>query len=189
MNYASRNRKSGLSAQFYHFLQNLSESARGQDNVVVAVSIPSSIDFEMTPEDHADYNRFKKMLDRLGKAVIMAVEAETSEIIRRRLFEWDPQAVAQDGRVLLSRDALETCSDYATWINDHRQQVPTWFPIDHAREAIASTYPFHPMVLSVFERKWQAIPRFQQTRGILRLLALWVSRAYQEGFKGNTAIR
>ncbi len=184
MNYASRNRKSGLSAQFYHFLQNLSESARGQDNVVVAVSIPSSIDFEMTPEDHADYERFKKMLDRVGKAVIMAVEAETSEIIRRRLFEWDPQLVAQDGRVLLDRDALETCADYAAWINDHRQQIPTWFPIDHARETVAATYPFHPMVLSVFERKWQAIPRFQQTRGILRLLALWVSRAYQEGSKG-----
>jgi hypothetical protein len=36
----------------------------------------------------------------------------------------------------------------------------------------------------VFERKWQALPRFQRTRGILRLLALWVSRAYQDGFKG-----
>jgi hypothetical protein len=40
------------------------------------------------------------------------------------------------------------------------------------------------MVLSVFERKWRALPRFQQTRGILRLLALWVSHAYQRGFKG-----
>ena len=40
------------------------------------------------------------------------------------------------------------------------------------------------MVLSVFERKWQALPRFQQTRGVLRLLALWVSHAYQRGFKG-----
>ena len=40
------------------------------------------------------------------------------------------------------------------------------------------------MTLSVFERKWQALPRFQQTRGVLRLLALWVSQAYQEGFKG-----
>jgi len=40
------------------------------------------------------------------------------------------------------------------------------------------------MVLSVFERKWQGLPRFQRTRGILRLLALWVSKAYQEGFKG-----
>src|SRR3970282_1602168 len=40
------------------------------------------------------------------------------------------------------------------------------------------------MVLSVFERKWQALPRFQKTRGMLRLLALWVSRAYQDGFRG-----
>jgi hypothetical protein len=35
-------------------------------------------------------------------------------------------------------------------------------------------------LLSVFERKWQGLPRFQQTRGILRLLALWVSKAYRE---------
>jgi hypothetical protein len=34
------------------------------------------------------------------------------------------------------------------------------------------------------ERKWQALPRFQQTRGVLRLLALWVANAYQAGFKG-----
>lgn len=32
----------------------------------------------------------------------------------------------------------------------------------------------------MFERKWQALPRFQRTRGILRLLALWVARAYRE---------
>jgi RHS repeat-associated protein len=43
---------------------------------------------EMNAEDEADFTRLKKMLDRLGKAVIMSAEAETSEIIRRRLFEW-----------------------------------------------------------------------------------------------------
>ena len=37
-----------------------------------------------------------------------------------------------------------------------------------------------PSVLSVFERKWQSLPRFQRTRGVLRLLALWVAHAYQE---------
>ena len=35
-------------------------------------------------------------------------------------------------------------------------------------------------MLSVFERKWQSLPRFQRTRGVLRLLALWVAHAYQE---------
>lgn len=183
MNYVSRNRKSGLGVQLYDFLQNLSETARGENNVVLAVSVPAS-EFEMTAEDQSDYERLKKLLDRLGKAVIMSAEAETSEIIRRRLFEWESKAVNQDGRVLLDRDATQTCNEYADWVVEHRQQIPTWFPVDRAREAFAATYPFHPMVLSVFERKWQELPRFQRTRGILRLLALWVSKAYVEGFKG-----
>jgi len=183
MNYVSRNRRSGLGAQLYNFLQNLSEVARGQSNVVLAVSIPAS-ELEMTADDHADYERFKKVLDRLGKAMVMSADSETSEIIRRRLFEWDERAVSEDGKVLLPRDAVATCAEYADWVVAHRQQLPSQFNVDGARDAFAATYPFHPVLVSVFERKWQALPRFQQTRGVLRLLALWVARAYHGGFKG-----
>jgi len=174
MNYASRTRKSGLGAQLYNFLHNLSEVARGRKNVVLAVSIPAS-ELEMTADDQSDFERFKKLLDRLGKAVMMSAEAEASEIIRRRLFEWEG----------LPHDARATVREYADWIQEHREQIPNWFPSDAAYETVAATYPFHPMTLSVFERKWQALPRFQQTRGVLRLLALWVSRAYQDGYKGG----
>ena len=173
MNYISRNRKSGMGTQFYNFLHALSEEARGQKNVVLAVSIPAS-ELEMSTEDQTDFTRFKKLLDRVGKPVIMSAEAETSEIIRRRLFEWEG----------VPREARETISTFADWVVDHRQQVPSWFPTDQAREAFEASYPFHPLTLSVFERKWQALPRFQQTRGMLRLLALWISRAYQDGFRG-----
>lgn len=183
MNYVSRNRRSGLGAQLYNFLQNLSEVARSTEGVVLAVSIPAS-ELEMTAEDQSDFERFKKVLDRLGKAIVMSSDAETSEIIRRRLFEWDERAVTAEGKVMLPKEALETCVEYADWVVEHRQQLPSQFNVDGAREAFLATYPFHPAVISVFERKWQALPRFQQTRGILRLLALWVSRAYQEGFKG-----
>lgn len=175
LNYLNRerSRKSGLGGQLYSFVQNLSEEARAQDRVVLAVSLPSIVD-EMTPEDEADFQRFEKLLDRVGKAMIMSAESETSEIIRRRLFEWGG----------LPDDAKKTASEYADWVQSHRTQLPNWFPVDHAKEAFAATYPFHPTLLSVFERKWQALPRFQQTRGILRLLALWVANAYQAGFKG-----
>ena len=183
MNYINRNRKSGLSGQLYSFIQNLSEEARGNEKVTLVVSIPAS-EFEMSAEDQSDYKRFKKLLDRLGKAVIMAAETETSEIIRRRLFEWDPRAVNQEGKVLLPGEAVTTCAEYADWLNENRPQIPNWFSIDHAKSTFEATYPFHPMVISVFERKWQELPRFQRTRGILRLLALWVSNAYQQGFKG-----
>lgn len=173
VNFMSRNRKSGLTGQLYDFVHNLSEETRAQDRVVLAVSIPSLSD-EMTPEDEADFDRIDKLLDRLGKSMVMSAETETSEIIRRRLFEWGG----------LPDDARKTAAEYGDWLVEHREQIPKWFPVDTARDAFAASYPFHPALLSVFERKWQALPRFQRTRGILRLLALWVSSAYQSGFRG-----
>jgi len=86
---------------------------------------------------------------------------------------------------MLPKEAIETCNEYGDWVVDHRQQLPNWFPLDCAREQFAATYPFHPTAISVFERKWQELPRFQQTRGVLRMLALWVAHAYQQGFKGG----
>lgn len=46
-----------------------------------------------------------------------------------------------------------------------------------------ASYPFHPALISVFERKWQTLPSFQRTRGVLRLLALWVSFAHRDSYR------
>jgi hypothetical protein len=183
LNYASTYRDRNYHNRLYNFLQALSETVRGRTNVVMVASIPAS-ELSYTDKDHSDQQRLKNLLDRLGKAVIVSVENETSEIIRRRLFEWDERAITPDGRIMMTKDALETCNAYAGWVQAHRQQLPSLINPDLAREQFAAAYPFHPMVISVFERKWQTLPRFQQTRGILRLLALWVSRTYQDGYKG-----
>ncbi len=183
INYVSTYRHLGYHDRLYNFVQALSETARGMDNVVLVVSIPAS-ELEYTAQDEADQSRFEKMLDRVGKAVMISAESDTSEIIRRRLFEWDRSKVSREGRFLLPAEAAQTCKQYAAWVREHRAQLPDWFPVDHAEDVFAETYPFHPTVLSVFERKWQVLPRFQRTRGVLRLLALWVSKAYREGYQG-----
>jgi Protein of unknown function (DUF499) len=172
MNYVSRNRKSGMANKLYNFLHNLTETARGRDNVVVAISTPAS-ELEMTVEDHADFARFKKDIDRLGKAVIMSAETETSEIIRRRLFEWQG----------LPSEANPTVNEFSAWVVRHKDQLGD-FDVDNAYELFAASYPFHPSVLSVFERKWQSRAGFQRTRGVLRLLALWVSNAFDASYRG-----
>lgn len=152
LNYVSTYRSKGYHDRLYNFMQALSETARGEDNIVLIASIPASV-MEYTAADEQDEQRFKKMLDRLGKAVVMSAEAEASEIIRRRLFEWDDGAVSRDGKIMLPKDAIATCHQYADWVVENRSQLPSWFPIDNAYEAFAATYPFHPTVLSVFERK------------------------------------
>lgn len=174
LNYVSKHRNyHDLGAQFYNFLQTLTEFVRSRDNIVLAVSIPAS-EMEMNTEDQADFDRFKKMLDRLGKAMFMSAEKETTEIIRRRLFEWNG----------LPDEARKTISEYVSWLDEHKTHLS--FNTETARQQFEASYPFHPAVLSLFERKWQALPRFQQTRGVLRLLALWVAKAYNDGFKKLT---
>lgn len=185
MNYISRNRRSGLSEQFFDFIHNLTETARGLRHVVVAISLPAS-ELEMSPDDFSDLSRHSKLLDRLTKAIMMSSDSETAEIIRRRLFEWDASAVNAGGRVLLPRDAMATCEAYATWAQTHRAQLPGEFPVDNAKDVFAASYPFHPALLSVFERKWRTLPRFQQTRGVLRMLALWVAHVFSSGYVKNS---
>ena len=181
MNYMSRFRREGLNEQLYDFIMNLSGAMNPKS--VLVVSVPASLDLEMTPADEADYNRLTKMLDRVGKAMTMTAGAETSEIIRRRLFEWDTRALGSDGRVMLPEKAKDACHEYARWVTDHSQQLPGSVPPEHARAFFEACYPFHPSVLSVFERKWQSVPKFQQTRGVLRMLAIWVSQAYNAAYR------
>lgn len=174
ISYVSTYRHKGYGDRLYNFLDCLAETARGEKNVAIVVSIPSS-ELEYTAADSADEARFKKMLDRLGKAVLMSADTEMAEIIRRRLFEWN--GMPDEGR--------RTVSAYADWALEHAQEL-AGIDADTVRERFQAAYPFHPSVLSVFERKWASLPRFQRTRGVLRLLALWVAHNYQEEHRKAT---
>lgn len=180
VSYMSRYRHQGPGSQLYNFLFNLSNEVASRNNVVLAVSVPRS-EGEVTADDMADYQRIVHMLERVSKAVTMSSDTDTAEIIRRRLFDWSKEKTDSQGRVILPNDAQRTCNAYAELLKEQRSFLPTSFPFDRARDVFLSTYPFHPTVLSVFERKWQTLPRFQRTRGVLRMLALWVSHAYNDG--------
>lgn len=169
VNYASRWRKQGQRDELYNFLHILSEEARARRDMVLCVSIPKSVELEMNPEDQRDHEAFKKILDRLGKAVTMSADVEAAEIVRRRLFEWEG----------FPDEAKKVVTTYSDWVQQHKSEIAGIDPAT-AADAFRASYPFHPSVLSVFERKWQSLPRFQRTRGVLRLLAQWVARTFHE---------
>lgn len=176
LNYVRRTRDAGgdyarVGSQMYSFLDVLTREAVGRSGLVLCVSLPMS-EYEMTQDDLAEYQRLSKLMNRLSQPAMLSEGLEIAEIIRRRLFEeFDDE-----------KEIRRTVRDYARWVVEHREQLPAWFPVDTATQVFKAAYPFHPVVLSVFERKWQALPQFQRTRGVLRMLALWVSRLYQESF-------
>jgi hypothetical protein len=179
MNYVARARAvpagagaSHAATQFYAFLQNLIEAVLARPRAALLVALQAS-QMERTAEDEADYARLQKVLDRVARPVLLSEGTEIAEIVRRRLFAWGGLPPA--GR--------QVAQAYAAWVRAHRRQLPEWFPAEAAEEAFAATYPLHPSVLTVFARKWQAVPRFQRTRGVLHLLALWIAHAYREGYR------
>lgn len=176
------NRHRGMAEPFYAFVQNLTVAMTGTSRSAAVISLPRSKS-EMTEWDQQWQERITKVVRRVSKDLIVADESEISEVVRRRLFE-------DLGNERIRKRVAKAFSD---WCFERRAQLPPeWTAVDtatteaKAREFLQNRfeacYPFHPATLSVFQRKWQTLPQYQQTRGTLAMFAQWISWAYREAF-------
>jgi hypothetical protein len=181
LNFLNRHR--GMADAFYAFIQNLTIATTGTTHSACVISLPRS-QVEMTEWDQEWQDRIAKVVRRVAKDLIANEEAEIGEVVRRRLFE--DLGPGQTRR--------KVAREFSDWCFERRAQLPPeWTAVDSslteakAREFLQrrfeACYPFHPATLSVFQRKWQALPQYQQTRGTLAMLAQWVSLAAQDGFR------
>jgi hypothetical protein len=184
LNFINRHRS--MAEPFYSFVDNLVRAATGTQGVAAVLSLPKG-QIEMTVFEQGWQDRIAKVVGRVAKDLISNDEAEVSEVVRRRLFEdLGPDA-----------NLKKTARAFAEWCFERRAQLPPeWTQVDTAtsersardmlRQRFEACYPFHPATLSVFQRKWQTLPHYQQTRGTLAMLALWLSRIYPEELKQNS---
>jgi len=180
LNFLNRHR--GMADQFHAFIQNLTVATTGTTHGAAIISLPRS-QVEMTDWDLQWQDKITKVVRRVAKDLIANDETEISEVVRRRLFE----DIGSD------RVRKNVAKAYADWCFERRAQLPPeWTAVDSAateakareylRGRFEVCYPFHPATLSVFQRKWQALSQYQQTRGTLAMLAQWISWAYRTGF-------
>jgi len=180
LNFMNRHRN--LADSFYAFITNLTVAMTGTAEGAAVISLPRS-QVEMTDWDNQWQTKITKVVRRVAKDLIANDESEISEVVRRRLFE----------DLGSERIRKNVAKSYADWCFERRAQLPPeWTAVDTAtteakareylRGRFETCYPFHPATLSVFQRKWQALPQYQQTRGTLAMLAQWISLAYKEGF-------
>jgi len=181
LNFINRHRD--MADSFHAFIQNLTVSMTGITRGAAIISLPRS-KVEMTDWDLEWQEKITKVVKRVAKDLIANDEAEISEVIRRRLFQ-------DIGNERVRRNVAKA---YADWCFERRAQLPPeWTAVDtaiteaKAREYLLkrfeACYPFHPATLSVFQRKWQTLPQYQQTRGTLAMLAQWISLSYREGYQ------
>jgi len=88
-----------------------------------------------------------------------------SEIVRRRLFGKPARhetAVARQFAVGFNR-ARPVCARMGTVIRRSNSRQ------------FEACYSVQPATLTVFQRKWQALAQYQQTRSTLAMLGMWIS--------------
>jgi len=180
LNFVNRHR--GFSGPFHAFIQNLTVAMTATTRGAAVISLPRS-QVEMTDFDLEWQEKITKVVRRVAKDLIANDETEISEVVRRRLFD----------DLGLERERKKVAKAYADWCFERRAQLPPeWTAVDtastearareHLQGRFESCYPFHPATLSVFQRKWQALSQFQQTRGTLAMLAQWISWAHKDAF-------
>jgi hypothetical protein len=181
LNFLNRHRD--MAEPFHAFIHNLTVAMTGTTHGAAVISLPRS-QIEMTDWDIQWQQKMTRIVRRVARDLISNDEAEISEVVRRRLFE----------NLGKEKTRQKVAKTYADWCFEWRAQLPPeWTAVDTAtteakardflRSRFEACYPFHPSTLSVFQRKWQALPQYQQTRGTLAMLAQWISWVYREGYQ------
>lgn len=184
LNFLDRNKRrdAGIYDAFHAFIQNLTVALTGLQRCAAIISLPRS-QVEMSIEDAAWQEKITKVVKRVSKDLIVSDEAEIGDVIRRRLFE----------DLGNERMRKRVAKEFADWCFDRRAQLPPeWTAVDTAsteakareqlQQRFETCYPFHPATLSVFQRKWQSLPMYQQTRGALAMFAQWIAHSQKDAF-------
>jgi Protein of unknown function (DUF499) len=169
------------------FLKNLFELAIGTPSVVVIVTLATTADAYGT-----ETNELSALLDELeggfttaladtqsvlarsGQVIKPAEDNEIGEILKRRLFaSIDAGAVAEAG---------EAYRAYYEGLLARGEQLGggAEAPVTYG-EAVAASYPFHPELIRVLDKRIGSIALFQRARGALKLLAEVIAGVWARG--------
>ncbi len=98
------------------------------------------------------------------ETVVIPVQAkDLSSVLAKRLFESIDPA-----------EARRSAEEYRELYRRNASLLPPGFRLDDYVEEMASSYPFHPTLVELLNKKLSTVPTFQRTRGVLRILALAV---------------
>lgn len=159
------------------FVQALTEAVKASPRTLLVASLPAS-QIEVGGEGGAEaQKRLEHTFGRVESAWRPASTQESFEIVRRRLFQ------PLDAGLVKSRDAaIRAFIDlYAKHPGDFPKEVT-----ERAyEERMRATYPVHPELFDRLFEDWSTLERFQQTRGVLRLMSAVIHQLWERQDAGH----
>ncbi len=149
-----------LADQTLSFVLSLLETASEVDNVTVVYSIADTAFEEEADDVRTLIDELNQIGRRQHKTVTPTSENEVGKVLQHRLFEEIDRS-----------DAEELAESYFQYYADSDRQFPQEATDASFVERMEREYPFHPTIIDTLTEKIDTIPKFQRTRGALKLLA------------------
>lgn len=170
------------------FLKNLFELAAGDPTVVVILTLATRQDAfgketdelrELLDEFGGDsaFKEAESVVARFtsGSSIVKpAADDEIAQILKRRLFEKVDPAAARAAAGAY-RFYYEQLIERGEQLTGGADQPGTYAAL------VESSYPFHPELVRVLDKRLSTIPNFQRARGALKLLAEVVHGIWTRG--------
>jgi len=153
---------SNLASQTLSFIQELTQAISTIGNSLVILTLPASRLEHFGEESERLFIQLQKVTGRMEKIYEPVGDEEIAPVIKRRLFSSVDEKKAKQN--------IEEFLNYA----DQEKILPEGMEKSVYRERFLKSFPFQPEVIDVLYHRWGSFPKFQRTRGILRLLSLVV---------------
>jgi predicted AAA+ superfamily ATPase len=173
----------GTFATQHTVAQHLTEMAKSIPGVMFVVSIPASDSLDNGgagsalevggPNGHVALETLQQVIGRNADDWRPANNIESFEIVRRRLFE-EPDAVAL-------ADIAAVAKQYVKYYQDNTGFFPRETTTGEYEQRIRAAYPIHPELFDRLYEDWSALPKFQRTRGVLRLMSVVINSLWAAG--------
>ncbi|ACS34129.1 ATP-binding protein [Thermococcus gammatolerans] len=151
-----------LADQTLAFMHELTEAVKKEDKALLVMTLPSSILEHYSEKAEEYFQKLQKIAGRAQRVFTPVQEEEVHDVIRTRLFkridETEMEAVVKRVVEYLEKEGL----------------IPEGLNAYQYRQRFLRSYPFQPEVIDVLYHRWGSLPKFQRTRGVLRLLSIVV---------------
>ena len=165
-----RNVQGVTQESIYTFLQAVTESVNRSENVTLVATLPEGQIQAGGEGGMTVLDTLESILERVD-AVSIPLEVDNAyEVVRRRLF----------GPIIDETERDQACEAFRRMYQNSRSEYPSNVSDQDYLKRMKDCYPIHPEIFDRLFQDWSAIPGFQRTRGVLRIMATCISRLYQE---------
>ncbi len=165
-----RNVQGVTQESIYTFFQAVTESVNRSKNVTLVATLPEGQIQAGGEGGMTVLDTLESILERVD-AVSIPLEVDNAfEVVRRRLF----------GSIIDETERDLTCEAFRKMYQNSRSEYPNNVSDQDYLKRMKDCYPIHPEIFNRLFQDWSAIPGFQRTRGVLRIMATCISRLYQE---------